>query len=101
MLVFNLISCHSLASTFTKNSIPVLRVDAQITVVDAALKGYLKWVSNLGEEPQQNVSISSCAFSPETKQCGQERDHNGMQDFFEDWCRNVMQFEFQVIAFQK
>ncbi len=55
-------SCRSLASSFTKNSIPVLRVDAQITVIDAALKGYLKWVSNLGEEPQQNVRISSYAF---------------------------------------
>lgn len=37
-------------------------------------------------------------FPLETKQCEQERDHNGMQDFFENWCRNVMRIEFQVIA---
>jgi exportin-5 len=32
--------------TFTKNSPAVLRVDAQVTVIDAALKGYLKWLTS-------------------------------------------------------
>lgn len=39
--------------TYTKNSIPLLRLDAQFTVVEAALKGYAKWMSY--QAPQHNV----------------------------------------------
>jgi hypothetical protein len=34
---------------------PVLRVDAHFTVVEAALKGYMKWRSAHGSKPQQDV----------------------------------------------
>lgn len=44
------------AQNYSKTSIPVLRVDAQFTVVDAALKGYIKWRSNHGAKPQEDVS---------------------------------------------
>lgn len=33
----------------------VLRVDAQFTVVEAALKGYMKWRSSHGSKPQRDV----------------------------------------------
>lgn len=36
---------------------PVLRVDAHFTVVEAALKGYMKWRSAHGSKPQQDVNI--------------------------------------------
>lgn len=34
---------------------PVLRVDAHFTVVEAALKGYMKWRVVHGSKPQQDV----------------------------------------------
>lgn len=30
-------------NTYTKHSMPALKVDAQFTLVEAALKGYVKW----------------------------------------------------------
>jgi exportin-5 len=35
---------------------PILRVDAQFTVVEAALKGYMKWRAVHGSDPQHDVS---------------------------------------------
>lgn len=32
-----------------------MRFDTQFTVVEAALKGYNKWVSTLGSRPQEDV----------------------------------------------
>ena len=39
---------HSIASTYTKTSVPYLRIDAQFTVIEAALKGCLKWLTAPG-----------------------------------------------------
>lgn len=64
--------------TFTKNSPPVLRADAQITVIDAALKGYLKWVSGHGSEPEED-----------------EGNRKVMQDAFEEWCKSVLTTRFE------
>ncbi|KAK2858436.1 hypothetical protein FQN49_004739, partial [Arthroderma sp. PD_2] len=41
-------------ATFQKQSIPALRADVQFTVVEAMLKGYLKWKTSLGSDPQQD-----------------------------------------------
>ncbi|KAJ4348535.1 karyopherin [Didymosphaeria variabile] len=62
---------------FTKHSAPVLKVDAQVTIIDAALKGYLKWLSTHGNEPQED-----------------ERKRNAMEDSFEQWGRQVLQARF-------
>lgn len=35
---------------YDKNNLPFLKVDAQFTVVEAALKGYMKWVDH-SQEP--------------------------------------------------
>jgi exportin-5 len=45
-----------LVETYSKTSIPILRVDAQFTVVEAALKGFMKWRAVHGANPQQDVS---------------------------------------------
>ncbi|KAF9731708.1 hypothetical protein PMIN03_010847 [Paraphaeosphaeria minitans] len=63
--------------TFTKHSAPVLKVDAQVTIIDAALKGYLKWLATHGNEPQED-----------------ERKRNAMEDSFEQWGRQVLQARF-------
>ncbi|GME51099.1 ARM repeat-containing protein [Neofusicoccum parvum] len=64
--------------TFAKNSPPVLRADAQITVIDAALKGYLKWIAGHGSEPQED-----------------DDNRKVMQDAFEEWCKSVLTIRFE------
>ena len=32
-----------------------MRADTQFTVVEATLKGYIKWVATHGQKPQQDV----------------------------------------------
>ena len=64
--------------TFLKQSQPVLQVDAQVTVIDAALKGYLKWLSIQGSDPQED-----------------ERKRTTMEDSFEQWCRQLLQARFE------
>jgi exportin-5 len=46
-----------LAEKYSKTSIPVLRVDAHFTVVEAALKGYMKWRSTHGSKLQEDVRL--------------------------------------------
>ncbi|KAF2470325.1 ARM repeat-containing protein [Lindgomyces ingoldianus] len=65
-------------SNFSKHSQPVLLVDAQITVIDAGLKGYLKWLSTQGVDPQED-----------------DRKRNIMEDSFEQWCRQLLQARFE------
>jgi exportin-5 len=63
---------------FTKHSPAVLHVDAQVTIIDAALKGYLKWLSAHGEEPQED-----------------ERKRNTLENSFEQWARQLLQVHFE------
>ncbi|KAH8726745.1 armadillo-type protein [Phaeosphaeriaceae sp. PMI808] len=65
-------------ATFTKNSTTVLRVDAQVTVIDAALKGYLKWLTSSGENMQED-----------------ERKRNVLEDSFEQWGRQILNARFE------
>ncbi|KAK8254364.1 armadillo-type protein [Phyllosticta capitalensis] len=63
---------------FHKNSAPILRADAQITVIDAALKGYLRGLNgHHGEPPKDEAAVSV------------------MQDAFEAWCQEVLQLRFE------
>ncbi|RAL64721.1 hypothetical protein DID88_001752 [Monilinia fructigena] len=39
---------------YSKTSIPILRVDKNFTVVEASLKGYMKWRGSHGSEPQRD-----------------------------------------------
>ncbi|KAI9816501.1 MAG: hypothetical protein M1827_001633 [Pycnora praestabilis] len=64
--------------TYTKNSVAVLRVDAHFTVVEAALTGYVKWVSAHGSSPQQD-----------------EHERNTMEANFEKWCQHLLRLNFQ------
>jgi exportin-5 len=64
--------------TFTKNSISIIQVDAQVTVVDAALKGYLKWLSTQGGDMQAD-----------------ERIRNTLENSFEQWGRQMLQTQFE------
>lgn len=65
---------------FSKYSTPALRVDAQTTIVDAALKGYLKWVSVHGADADPGED---------------DRARIAMEDSIEQWCRQILQARFE------
>ncbi|KAF2728249.1 ARM repeat-containing protein [Polyplosphaeria fusca] len=62
---------------FSKHSTPVLRADAQVTVIDAALKGYLRWIAAQGENPQED-----------------DQTRLQMENSLEQWCRQILQSRF-------
>jgi exportin-5 len=60
-------------ATYTKSSAPLLRLDAHLTVVEAALKGYSKWVSDHGKQPQKD-----------------EQERNYLESNIESWAGNLL-----------
>ncbi|KAF8866294.1 hypothetical protein BDZ45DRAFT_668118 [Acephala macrosclerotiorum] len=64
--------------TYSKTSMPVLRVDAHFTVVEAALKGYMKWRSAHGSKPQQD-----------------EQERIAMEGNIEAWCERLLEMNFE------
>ncbi|KAF1949785.1 ARM repeat-containing protein [Byssothecium circinans] len=66
---------------FTKNSPPALQVDAQVAIIDSALKGYLKWLSVHGADG--------------TDPQAEDRKRTIMEDSFEQWARRLLQVQFE------
>ncbi|EWZ01667.1 hypothetical protein FOYG_01215 [Fusarium oxysporum NRRL 32931] len=60
---------------YFKHSMPVLRVDAQFTVIEATLKGYSKWRKHRPQEHQQQ---------------GPEIEAN-----LESWCNKLLEMSFE------
>ncbi|KAL4723418.1 karyopherin [Fusarium chlamydosporum] len=60
---------------YFKHSMPVLRVDAQFTVIEATLKGYTKWRKHRPQEHQQQ---------------GPEIEAN-----LETWCNKILEMTFE------
>jgi len=65
-------------ATYSKTSLIVLRVDSQFTVVEAALKGYMKWRAGHGSKPQQD-----------------EQERIAMENNIETWCEKLMDINFE------
>ncbi|KAK8156679.1 armadillo-type protein [Phyllosticta citrichinensis] len=65
--------------TFSKNAIAILRADAKITVIDAALKGYLKELNSHHDSELQK----------------DEAGVSMMQDAFQEWCQGLLQLRFE------
>jgi exportin-5 len=63
--------------TYAKNSPALLEVDAQFTVVEAALKGYMKWRATQGSKPQQDESARV-----------------RMETDLEAWCERLLEMKF-------
>ncbi|KAF4632023.1 hypothetical protein G7Y89_g6104 [Cudoniella acicularis] len=66
---------------YSKNSIPVLRIDAHFTVVEAALKGYMKWRSVHGSKLQQD-----------------DQERVAIENNLEAWCERLLEVNFEVCA---
>ncbi|KAK7529994.1 armadillo-type protein [Phyllosticta citribraziliensis] len=65
--------------TFSKNADAILRADAKITVIDAALKGYLKELNSHHDSELQK----------------DEAGVSMMQDAFQEWCQGLLQLRFE------
>lgn len=64
--------------TYSKNSPAILQVDAQFTVVEAALKGYMKWRESHGSKPQED-----------------EQKRVTMENDFQVWCERLLEMNFE------
>lgn len=64
------------ASTYTKNSVPHLRIDAQFMVIEAALKGCLKWLTS-----SENATV--------------EHEHEVMMSNLQVWCNRLLALTFE------
>lgn len=63
---------------YDKRSIPIMRFDTQFTVVEAALKGYSKWVSSRGRRPQED-----------------EQERQALEQHLEAWAIHLMGRTFE------
>ena len=63
-------------SSYTKTSLPLLRIDAQFTVIEAALKGCLKWLTS--------------SPNPTT-----EHEHDIMTSNLQGWCDRLLGLIFE------
>ncbi|KAH0441877.1 hypothetical protein CcaCcLH18_01737 [Colletotrichum camelliae] len=66
-------------SKYIKHSMPVLRVDAQFTVIEAALKGYMKWRASATQQSMPDYEQQRAAL---------ERD-------LESWCSKLLEMNFE------
>lgn len=71
-------------ATFSNNSIPLVTVDAKVTVVQTALKGYMRW------------------YQSKQKDSAEVRDsHAQLQNDLQGWCKQLLQTQFQDPAIEK
>ena len=75
---------------------PVLQVDAHFTVVEAALKGYMKWRSAHGSKPQQDVQRLRWLFLKCKANSIQEQERTNMENNLEAWCERLLEMNFEV-----
>ncbi|KAF7876418.1 hypothetical protein EAF04_001510 [Stromatinia cepivora] len=69
---------------YSKTSIPILRVDKNFTVVEAALKGYMKWRAGHGTDPQRD-----------------EQERTSIESNLETWCERLLELKFEDPIIQK
>ena len=62
-------------ANYSKSSLPVLRVDAHATVVEAALKGYMKLRSGRDKSPEEQQEAAA------------------IESYFEEWCSRRLEMK--------
>lgn len=73
-----------------------MRADTQCTVVEAALKGYSKWIITHGQNPQQDVgALLNLSISLLADDC-QEQERASMEAHLEGWASKVLKRTFEV-----
>lgn len=74
---------HFSPAAYQKHSMPYLRVDAQCTVLEAALKGYVKWRHE--QEPSEEVN----------------EEKRLLESNLESWCQQLLDMSFQDPSIRK
>ena len=69
------------AHSFSKTSMPALKVDAQCAVIEAGLQGYYRWRNT---EKMKNGSHAEV-----------NGQHSSMTDNIQSWCEQLMQMRFE------
>ncbi|PBP25975.1 ARM repeat-containing protein [Diplocarpon rosae] len=87
--------------SYSKASVPVLRTDAHFTVVEATLKGYMKWRSAHGSESLQDVKCSTRCTSETYAKITQEQECTAMEGNFEAWCERLLELNYEDPAIRK
>ncbi|KAI6709497.1 hypothetical protein JHW43_007995 [Diplocarpon mali] len=87
--------------SYTKSSVPVLRTDAHFTVVEATLKGYMKWRSAHGSKPLQDVKRSTSCTSEMYAKIMQEQECTAIERNFEAWCERLLDLNYEDPAIRK
>ncbi|KAI9049381.1 hypothetical protein LZ554_006415 [Drepanopeziza brunnea f. sp. 'monogermtubi'] len=64
--------------SYAKTSMPVLRTDAHFAVVEATLKGYMKWRSSHGSKPLQD-----------------EQERSAIESNIEAWCERLLELNYE------
>jgi len=82
---------------------PVLLVDAHLTVVDAAVKGYFLW-DKIGEGSDAQTIVkqtqrSYCSFAKPKLTRVQERLRNELEAIWQSWCESVLRTNIKVSHF--
>lgn len=85
-------SCFAVLG-YSKASVPVLRIDAQFSVIEAALKGYARWLST--PESGQNVRWCCCGIA-QTLTALQERTQETLNSNLQVWCERLLSLTFEV-----
>lgn len=74
----------------------VLRADAHFTVVEATLKGYMKWRLAHGSKPLQDVKRSTGDTHELHAKINQEQERTAMENNIEAWCGRLLEFDNEV-----
>ncbi|KAK3384786.1 armadillo-type protein [Podospora didyma] len=64
-------------ANYSKTSMPILRVDAHATVVEAALKGYMKWRLHRPKTPDDDQTAAT------------------IEAYFEKWCGRLLETNYE------
>ncbi|KAK4236933.1 armadillo-type protein [Achaetomium macrosporum] len=64
-------------ANYSKNSLPVLTVDAHATVIEAALKGYDRWRTTRNRSPEEKQQAAA------------------VEEYFEKWCGQLLEMNFE------
>jgi exportin-5 len=75
---------------------PILRVEAQFTVVEAALKSYMKWRLSPREWTSEEVRLLETVLSWRGSDVPQDQELKTLETNFEVWCDRLVETSFEV-----
>jgi len=77
-------------------SMPILRVEAQFTVVEAALKAYMKWRLSPRQWTPEEVCFLQTVLSCSESNIAQDQELKTLETNFEVWCDRLLETSFEV-----